>query len=228
MRISTERVSRAGAVVALLASAAFFAWYGLAIGRSWTAALPFYGGASLMWVVAAIGVHRRTVWGPSFAAGLSAVSIVTMLRAGLHPAVTVFLGVQVLLLAALATRAAATRDDREPLASERWRYAGLAFAAGIATPYLLLVGLFPGLSLGPSLLGLAGLALGVAGVSGAFRGRAWGLLAMVGAVPLLLAVPPAGWSCHAALHDRAGELASLGMVLGVIPWVGPVARRLRG
>lgn len=225
----TERVSRTAALLALLASAAFFAWYGLSVGQSWPATLPFYGGATLMWVVAAIGVHRQQVWGPSFAAGLSAVSIVTMLRSGLHPPVTVFLATQVVLLATLALHSVAARraEDDSPLAADRWRYAGLAFAAGIATPYLLLAGLFPGLGLGASLVGLGGLAVGVAGVAGAFRGRAWGLFAMTGAIPLLLAVPPTGWACHAALHDRAGELAAIGMGLGVMPWVAPILRRLR-
>jgi hypothetical protein len=50
---------------------------------------------------------------------------------------------------------------------------------------------------------------------------------MAAAVPLLLAVPPAG-VCHATPHDTAGEIAALGLGLALLPWIGPVARRLLG
>lgn len=228
MGIGSERLSRAVAVGALLSSAAFFAWYGLAFGASWPAMLPFYGGAVLMWMVAAAGVERRRPWGPSFAAGLSAISVLTMLRAGLHPAVTLFLSGQVILFAALAARAVAERQSGAEPEPEQWRHAGLGFAAGIAAPWLLIVGLLPGLGCGASMLGLGAAALGAAGIGAAFRGRTWGLFAMAAAVLPLLAIPASGVGCMAGLHDGAGELASIALGLALLPWAGPVVRRLRG
>jgi hypothetical protein len=221
-----ERTSRSLAVVCLLASGAFFAWYALAIGGP---SIPFLSATSLAWVVAALGVSRRWAWGPSFAAGLSAVTTIVLLPSGLLPAVAVFLAVQAVLHASLAARAIAGESDERPehLAEISWRHGGMGFAAGLAMPWLLLVGLLPGLSCGASMLALIALVTAIGGLNAAFRGRTWGLFAMAGAIPLLLAVPPQSL-CHATPHDTAGEIAALGLGLALLPWVGPVARGLFG
>ena len=219
-----ERTSRTVAVACLLASGAFFAWYALAVGGP---PIPFLSATALAWMVAALGVSRGTAWGPSFAAGLSAVTTIVLLPWGLMPAVAVFLGVQAVLHASLAARAIASgsRADDHPEVS--WRHAGMGFGAGLAMPWLLLVGLLPGLGCSDSMLAFAALVLATGGLSAAFGGRTWGLFAIAGALPLLLAVPPSGM-CHASPHDTAGEIAALGLGIALLPWLGPVARRLLG
>ena len=218
-----ERSARAVAVVSLLASAAFFAWYGLALGQSWAAMLPFFGGLSLTWLVGAIGVSRQRVWGPSYAAGLAAISAMVMLPVGLHPAVIAFLGAQVILLTALAVRSVAAHDAGAPVAS--WRHSGVGFMAGVAVPWIVVAGLMPTGATGTLLIGTGAAALAVAGLSGVFRGKTWGLFATMAAIPALIAIPE-GFGCAASSHDRAGELAALALGLGLLPWLAPLARAL--
>jgi hypothetical protein len=223
MKDTMERTSRAVAIVCLLASAAFFAWYGLALGATWPASIGFFAAATLTWLVAAVGVSRALPWGPSFAAGLSAITTLVFLPVGLRPVIALFLGIQVVLHAALAARAVSAKDH--PVGG--WRHAGLGFALGLAAPWVLVVGLLPGLGCGASMLGLVALLVAGAGAHGVFRGRTWGLFALLGAVPLLLAVPPHA-GCHPSPHDAAGELASVAIALALVPWIAPVARVLRG
>lgn len=222
MPLDVDTMSRRIAVGALLASAAFFAWWGLAMGRVFVGYAPFFLGLTLSWGIAAVGMHRARAWGPGYAGGLCALATVVMLPAGLHPPVVLFLCAQVVIMTALVMHAMAT-----PAAPSAWRHTGLAFAAGLATPWLLYVGLVPGAGLAGALIGLAALALAGAGITAAFRGRTWGLLAMMGTIPLALAIPESPWSCHASPHDRAGDLAALALALAAIPWIGPIARHLR-
>ncbi|MEQ9076966.1 MAG: hypothetical protein RLP09_24110 [Sandaracinaceae bacterium] len=223
--IRIERGARGVAVVSLLASAAFFAWYGFAVGASWAAMLPFFGGLTLAWVVAAIGVSRQRVWGPSYAAGLAAISTMVMMPTGLHPSVMVFLGAQVVLLTALAVRTVSAQDAGAPVAD--WRHAAVGFMAGVAVPHLVVAGLLPGAACGVALTGVAAAGLAVLGLSGVFRGKTWGLFALMGAVPLLVAIPEVAHPCLTTAHDRAGDLAALALGLGLIPWIAPLARALR-
>ncbi|MFK7989909.1 MAG: hypothetical protein AB8I08_28070 [Sandaracinaceae bacterium] len=215
-----QDASRRTAVVCLLASAAFFTWWGAATVPAWPAALPYFGGLVAAWLLAAVGVHRGLSFGPGFAIGLAAMSIVSLLPLGLRAPVTAFLAAQVVLISALTLRAFA-----DP-AQTSWRHGGLSFAVGLGAPWLLLVGLLPGLDGGASLLGLGALSVGGVGALAAFRGRTWGLFAILAAVPMLLAVPEARLGGSLAPHDRAGELAALALTLATLPWLRPIAARL--
>src|SRR5690606_27929385 len=120
---------------------------------------------------------------------------------------------QLVLLASLGVRAMAERELGEALDGARsWRHRTLAFTGGLATPWLLAVGLLPGGGFA-GLLGLAGALLAVVGLAGAFRERTWGLLAIAGSIPVMLAVPPFSWGCITAPHDVAGEVASVTLAL---------------
>lgn len=212
---------------ALVASAIFFGWYGLAMGRTWPAVWPFFGGFAVAFLAAFAGVARRRWWAPGFTAGLSILTIALIAPAATRVEVFVFLGAQLALLASLGVRAMTERELEEPLDGPRsWRHGALAFSSGLAVPWLLAAGLLPGGGWA-GLIGLGGAAIAMLGISGAFRGRTWGLLAMAGAVPLLLAIPPFTWGCITAPHDVAGEVASLTMGAGLLAWIAPLFSRLR-
>lgn len=222
MSDSVERWSRRTAVVCLLASAGFFAWWATAVVPATPSLLPYFGGLVATWLLAASGVQRQRPWGPGLATGLAAMSVVSLLPLGLMTPVAAFLAAQVMLISALTLRAFA----RGPESARTFRHAGLAFAVGLAAPWLLLVGLLPGLSCGASLLGLTALACGGAGAAAAFRGRTWGVFALLASIPLLIAIPETHLGCSVAPHDRAGELSALALTLATLPWLPPIARRL--
>jgi hypothetical protein len=225
MATNIERASRWIAMVALVASAFFFGWYGLHVGRAWPAALPFFGGFVLAWLAALLGIARRRFWGQGYAAGLSLLSLSLLAPAANHAAVALFVGTQLALLGALGVRAMAEMEQAET--EERsWRHGALAFTSGLAMPWLLAAGLLPGGGVW-GLVAMVGAGLAVLGSSGAFRNRTWGLLAMVGAIPLLLAIPPFTWGCIRAPHDVAGEVASLTLAAGVLSWIAPMFAALR-
>lgn len=227
MATNLERTSRWVALVALGASAIFFVWYGTMIGRAWPAVLPFFGGFALAWVSAAVGIARRRWWGPSFTTGFSILTLSLMLPGIGRPEVVAFLVTQLALLGALGVRAMSAQELDEPVDEPRtWRHGALAFTSGLTVPWLLAAGLLPGGGLG-GLIGLAGAGLACLGIASAFRGRTWGLVAMVSAVPFLLAIPPFTWGCITAPHDVAGEVASLTIGAGVAVWVVPLLRGLR-
>ena len=79
--------------------------------------------------------------------GLQALETTRQLKERNIP-VALFLGAQVVLLTALGVRGFAA-----PGGPESWRHTGLAFAVGLGAPWLLVVGLLPGLSCSASLLG---------------------------------------------------------------------------
>ena len=211
--------TRRVAVVGLLASGAFFLWWGLA--ASWFYMGPFFAGLVLSWLVAAEGVNADRAWGPGFAAGLSSLSALAMLPSGTRAPVAIFLAAQVVVLSAIGMRSLA-----RPRPRQRWRFAILGFSAGAAAPWLVVAALLPGQGLGSTLLAAGAVGLASVGVWASFRGRTWGLFAMLAAAPLLLAIPESG-ACHASTHDRAGELAALGMAFATLPWLGPMRRALR-
>lgn len=227
MATKIERTSRWIAMGALGASLIFFGWYGLAMGRTWPAVWPFFGGFALAFAAALFGVARRRWWAPGYTGGLSILTIALMAPAATRVEVFVFLGAQLALLAALGVRAMSARELGESLdGSPSWRHGALAFSSGLAVPWLLAAGLLPGGGwLG--LVGLAGALIAAGGIAGAFRERTWGLLAMVASVPLLLAIPPFTWGCITAPHDVAGEVASLTMGAGLLAWIAPLFSRLR-
>lgn len=227
MATNIERTSRWVALVALAASAGFFGWYGVAVGKSWPAVIPFFGGFALAWVAALLGIARRRWWGPSFTTGLSILTLSLMLPGIGRAEVVAFVVTQLALLGALGVRAMTEQELGEPLDGPRtWRHGALAFTSGLAVPWLLAAGLLPGGGFA-GLLGLVGAGIACLGITAAFRGRTWGLLAIVGAIPLLLAIPPFAWGCITSPHDVAGEVASLTLGAGVAVWMVPLLKRLR-
>ncbi|HEY8432097.1 MAG TPA: hypothetical protein VIL20_27155 [Sandaracinaceae bacterium] len=227
MATKIERTSRWVAMGALVASVVFFGWYGFAMGRTWPAVWPFFGGFALAFAAALFGVARRRWWAPGYTAGLAILSIALLAPAATRLEVFLFLGAELTLLAALGVRAMSERELGEPFDDARsWRHSALAFTGGLAVPWLLAAGLLPGGGW-MGLVGLGGALVAAIGLAGAFRERTWGLLAMAASVPLLLAIPPFTWGCIPAPHDVAGEVASLTMGAGLLAWVAPVLARLR-
>lgn len=227
MATNIERTSRWVAIGALVASVIFFGWYGLAMGRTWPAVWPFFGGFALAFAAALAGVARRRFWAPGYTAGLSILTVALIAPAATRLEVFLFLGAQLALLTSLGVRAMASRELGEALDEGRsWRHGALAFTGGLAVPWLLAAGLLPGGGWA-GLVGLAGALVAVVGIAGAFRERTWGLLAMAASVPLLLAIPPFSWGCITAPHDVAGEVASLTMGAGLLAWVAPILAGLR-
>jgi hypothetical protein len=228
MATNLERTSRWVALVALAASAGFFAWYGVAVGKSWPAVMPFFGGFALAWVVSLLGIARRRWWGPSFTTGLSILTLSLMLPGIGRTEVVAFVLTQLALLGALGVRAMTEQEVGENAEGERtWRHGALAFTSGLAIPWLLAVGLLPGGGLA-GVMGLVGAGVACLGIASALRGRTWGLIAIGGSIPLLLAVPPLAWGCITSPHDVAGEVASFTLASGLAVWVVPVLKRLRG
>lgn len=226
MATNIERTSRWVAMAAVVASAIFFGWYGMRVGRVWPALLPFFGGFVLAWLAALLGLAKQRFWGQGYAAGLSLLSLSLLAPAARHLSVAFFVATQLVLLGAIGVRVMAEKELGATLADERsWRHGALAFTGGLAMPWLLAAGLLPGGGIG-GLIGLAGAGLAVLGISGAFRDRTWGLFAMAGAIPLLLAIPPFRWGCVTAPHDVAGEVASLTLAAGVLAWISPVIQHL--
>lgn len=226
MATNIERASRWVAMVALVASAIFFGWYGFHVGKVWPAAWPFFGGFVLAWLAALVGMARKRFWGQGYTAGLSLLSLSLLGPAANHFAVALFVGTQLALLGALGVRAMAELEDGPRDEQCSWRHGALAFTCGLAMPWLLAAGLLPGGGLW-GLLGLGGAGLAVLGITGAFSNRTWGLLAIVASIPLLLAIPPFSWGCIPAPHDVAGEVASLTLGAGVLAWIAPMFGILR-
>ncbi len=226
MATKIERASRWVAMGALVASVIFFGWYGLAMGRAWPAVWPFFGGFALAFAAALAGVARRRWWAPGYTAGLSILTVALLAPAATRIEVLLFLGAQLALLGSLGVRAMTERESGEADGTRSWRHGALAFTGGLALPWLMAAGLLPGGGVA-GLIGLGGAALAVLGISGAFRERAWGLLAMGASIPLLLAIPPFTWGCITAPHDVAGEVASLTMAAGLFAWVAPIFKGLR-
>jgi hypothetical protein len=225
---SIERTSRWVAVVALVASAFFFGWYGMTTGRVWPAVMPFFGGFVAVWLVAALGIARRRWWGSAFTVGLSVLTLSLMAPGAARLEVAAFLLVQLGLLGALGVRAMAEKELEQDLDEPRtWRHSALAFTSGLAMPWLLATGLLPGGGVA-GLIGLGGMLLAGLGILGAFRGKTWGLVGMLAAIPVLVAVPAFSWGCATAPHDVAGEIAAITMGAGLLAWVSPILSRLRG
>jgi hypothetical protein len=225
MATKIERTSRWVARVAVVASAAFFAWYALAVGKAWPAVTPFFGGFVVAWLAALLGLARNRWWGAPYTAGLSVLNIALMAPAASRAEVACFLVGQLVLLAALGTRAMSD-EEQQRVPARSWRHATLAFTGGLAVPWLLAAGLLPGGgALG--LIGLGGAGLAAIGLSGALRERTWGLLTIALSIPLLLAIPPFAWGCISAPQDVAGEVASITLGAGLLVWLAPMFGRLR-
>ncbi len=226
MATNIERASRWVAMVALVASAIFFGWYGLHVSKAWPAAWPFFGGFVLAWLAALYGIAQRRFWGQGYTAGLALLSVSLLGPAANHLPVALFVGTQLALLGALGVRAMAELEGAPRDDDHSWRHGALAFTGGLAMPWLLAAGLLPGGGLW-GLLGLAAAGLAVLGIAGAFSNRTWGMLAIVASIPLLLAIPPFSWGCIRAPHDVAGEVASLTLGAGVLAWIAPMFNALR-
>ena len=82
MATNIERASRWVAMAALVASAAFFGWYGFRLARGWPAIAPFFGGFVLAWLAALYGIGRRRFWGHGYTTGLSLLSLSLLSPAG--------------------------------------------------------------------------------------------------------------------------------------------------
>ncbi len=226
MATNIERASRWVAMVALVASAAFFGWYGFRLARGWPAIAPFFGGFVLAWLAALYGIGRRRFWGQGYTTGLSLLSLSLLSPAANHVGVALFVGTQLALLGALGVRAMAELEGAQADGDYSWRHGALAFTGGLAMPWLLAAGLLPGGGTS-GLLGLGAAGLAVLGIAGAFRNRTWGLFAMTASIPLLLAIPPFSWGCIMAPHDVAGEVAALTLGAGVLAWTAPILGLLK-
>ncbi|MCZ7682088.1 MAG: hypothetical protein M5U28_26155 [Sandaracinaceae bacterium] len=227
MATNIERTSRWVAIGALVASVIFFGWYGLAMGRTWPAVWPFFGGFALAFAAALAGVARRRFWAPGYTAGLSILTVALIAPAATRLEVFLFLGAQLALLASLGVRAMASRELGEALDESRsWRHGALAFTGGLAVPWLLAAGLLPG----GGWAGLVGLAGALVAVDRHRRRvpRADLGPARDGGVGAALARHPAVLvGCITAPHDVAGEVASLTMGAGLLAWVAPIFAGMR-
>lgn len=224
MAKTIERTTRWVALGAVSASAVFFGWYALAMGSKWGAVMPFFGGLVVAWLGALIGLSRGRWWGSPYTAGLSILTVAFMAPAASRPDVIFYLVTQLALLAALGVRAMHDREHGHEARS--WRHATVAFMGGLAVPWLCAAGLLPGGG-AMGLVGLGGAALAAIGLTGVFRERTWGLLAIGLSIPLLLAIPPSSWGCLRAPHDVAGEVSSITLGAGLLVWIVPLFARLR-
>lgn len=225
MATKLERISSGIALAAAGASAVFFGWYTLAVGSKWAGVMPFFGGFVVVWLIAALGLHRNRWWAVPFTAGLAILNVALMAPAASRLDVAVFLVAQLALLGALGLKAMSERERGDEARS--WRHSTLAFMGGLAVPWLLAAGLLPGGG-AAGLLALGAAALASVGLFGALRERTWGLLAIGASIPLLLAVPPTSWGCLPGPHDIAGEIASITLGAGLLVWIAPLVAQLRG
>lgn len=105
--------------------------------------------------------------------------------------------------------------------------------AGISLPFVVMYALAPreGAALGLTAAGAA--ALAGLGFWGLIRLRTWGLLALGGAAGVLLSAVSAGPELSASANGHVLDLAAVGLAAGilllaaVVPFAGPVVRRLR-
>ena len=195
---STSFFSEAVLYASVIGSPWLFAAYGLARGRAWARGFSF--GLALLVVPMALLVL-------SFK-GLSPLGLFGLAHVGVA-----------LLLAPSVTRAM----------GGDWRLSWWTTSLGFLAPLGAGVGLvtlqLQGWVSIPLALGVVG--LGVA-IAGAVRGRTWGLF---GAALAALSVLTVGGIQALDVGARAlspAALVAAVVVFGLVPWVGPVARHLRG
>jgi hypothetical protein len=222
MRKSIALAGHAMSTLGLLGGAAYFLWAFASHG-----AVPLFLAFAIAFGVAARGVQLRRYWAPGYATGLSLLTLALLAPLRSVPEVTVLFAALCTGLVSLGARALADRGPRVD-----WRLSSLGLSAGLATPFLLLYGLTP-MHLGVLGVGsLLAVALASVGFLAAFRGRTWGLFALLAAVPLLsvdttwLEVGGVVWHCGLARHDAAGDAAAALVLFALLPFAAPVVRFL--
>lgn len=177
------------------------------------------------WLFAAYGLTRGRAWARGFAFGLAALvlpfAFLTLSFKGFSPLVIFGLAhVGVALLLAPSVTRAMAGDWRLS-----WWTSSLGFLAPLGAAVSVVALHVQDWVSVPLALGVVG--LGVA-IAGAVRGRTWGLFgAALAALSVLSAGGIMALDVGAAALSPAALVAAV-VAFGLVPWVGPVTRHLRG
>ncbi|MGH1346880.1 MAG: hypothetical protein ACRBN8_35255 [Nannocystales bacterium] len=236
---SSSLVARVAAVLVLGLSctAAMNAYATVAAGADWLAA---WTAASALYTVVGAGLWRRTPWARSLGLGVVLWGLLAWVQSmfaglGFHPLLLGIVGGHAVVAALLAL----CECGLEP--RHRWSL----LLAGAALPGALMYGFAPLADPQTRVMLVGGAGLLFAMAVGLSRGRTWGLLAALPAVPMLCtgafvapAVVPislmhpllaADLMPHGVLMLRfLGVSAAVLACASVLPFAGPVARFLRG
>gem|GEM_PF-2437096 len=235
---SSSSIPRAAAVLVLGLScvAAMTAFGTVQMGAAW---LPAWGAASALYTIAAVGLWRRAPWARSLTLGVVTWGLIAWVQSSIA-----CLGALPLVLGVIVGHAAALGLLLLAPCLLEVRHRWSLMLAGAALPGALMFGLAPLQDPSTRLLLVGGATLLFGMSTGLARGRTWGLLAGVLAVPMLASgafIAPSTVSI-AFMHPLLPEAhAPSGVLLlrflgvssavlataSVMPFVGPVVRFVR-
>jgi hypothetical protein len=234
MRFVGERKACAAAVLAFFAT--LFLLNGLA---GIPAFAPMFLALAASYLIGFFGLVAGWFWARWFAMGLGFSGLILGALLGFQvgfdePVVWIWGGshgvvVLTLLGQALASAFDGRKDWREKYKMDdnaANRLGKSIINAGASLPYLILAGLAPKQGMAAA-LGFAALAAGVLGLRALVKLRTWGVLALVAAAALVVGARGAGWSMMASGADWSTAIAAVLLCAAVVPFVGPIARRLR-
>lgn len=223
-------------VLGLSCIAAMTAFGTLDMGGAW---LPAWGAASALYTIAAVGLWRRTPWARSLTLGVVTWGLVAWVQSAIAclgglPLVMGVIGGHVVAVGLLLLT---------PCGLERRHRISLVLA-GAALPGSMMFGLAPLQDPMTRVLLVGGATLLFAMSVGLARGRTWGLLAGLLAVPMLATgafiapstvsialmhpLLPEGHAPNGVLLLRVLGVTSATMALAsVVPFMGPIARFVR-
>jgi hypothetical protein len=246
--IGFERTRRAVAALTLSLLLSFHLVLALVLFANGQPALvPALIALSVCYGVAFMGVAAEWFWGRWFAEGLGwsgvmiAVASLVMIG-GWQPFLGIFGAVHGLVVLMLAGKKMAERFDLQPAWRERYgmdefgvaRLRKTVTRASASLPSVIFWALGPKESgQGMALTAIAAVSLTVVGLGGVVRLRTWGLVALAGALVMVLA---GGELVGPRLALSSGLPAALGLgptlaagflLVAIAPFAGPVARFLR-
>jgi hypothetical protein len=234
MRFVGERKACAAAVLAFFAT--LFMLNGL-VGPPPFA--PMFLALTASYLIGFFSIVSGWFWGRWFAMGLgfSGLILAALLgfQIGLDPIVWIYGGSHGVVVLALLGQGPASAFDGRKDWREKYKLDDNAanrlgksiINAGASLPYLILAGLAPKQGMAAA-LGFAGLAAGILGLRAIIKMRTWGVLALAAAAALVVGARFASqWNVMGMSPDYSTALAAVFLVGAVVPFVGPIARRLQ-